>query len=348
MVHHVVGRFTDKHYHEIGSTWREIEERFDTSKDIFYLAAVDISSMSSIAPNEVCGLGGSTSASGGIALIPASGPCFGINVAAHELGHAFGLMHDYRGDAKRISSNIYDWMVTSYCAGEWLDAHRAFNAAQPVSNEWPTIEMLPPKFASPPNTIRLRFEVTDPDGLHQAQLHARVYGRNVCGRALGLGLIAYKRLNSKTSTFELTTNQLRLETDSVRLSIIDTNGNFTSEYFPIDITPLLPQPKVVSIPDTNLAAAVRKEVGSSITTYAMLNLTRLDIPNRGITDLTGLKHAPGLVELNLGGEEIQGKGLVNSNTVSDFSPLEELTQLTFWIFLKPLSLMCPPSRGYLI
>ena len=327
VVHYVVGRFTDKHYHELGSTWKEIEERFDTSKDI-YLAAIDISSMGSVDPNEVCGLGGGTSASGGIALIPASGPCFDINVAAHELGHAFGLMHDYRGDAKRISSNIYDWMVTSYCAGEWLDAHRAFNAAQPVSNEWPTIEMLPPKFASPPNAIRLRFEVTDPDGLHQAQLHARVYGRNVCGNALDLGLIAYKRLNSKTSTFELTTNQLRLETDSVRLSIIDKNGNFTSKQFPIDITPLLPQPKVVLIPDANLAAAVREEVGSSITTHTMLNLTHLDILNRGITDLTGLKHALGLVELNLGGEEIQGKGLVNSNTVSDFSPLERLTQLT--------------------
>ena len=180
VVHHVVGRFTDKHYRELHATWevwKEIDERFDTSKN-FYLTAIDINNETLDRGGDVCGRGGPTGASGGKALVPAAGHCFNINVAAHELGHAFGLLHDYRGDAKRVPSDTYDEMVSSFCAAEWLDVHSAFNPARPVSNEWPAIEMLPPRLAAPPNAIHLRFEVTDPDGLHQAQLHTLVYGRN--------------------------------------------------------------------------------------------------------------------------------------------------------------------------
>ena len=85
--------------------------------------------------------------------------------------------------------------------------------------------------------------------------------------------------------------------------------------------------KVVSIRDANLASAIREEIGDSITTHTLLNLTRLEVPNRGITDLTGLQHAHKLRELDLGDEYIEEKGFVNSNKVSNFSPLTGLTNL---------------------
>ena len=85
----------------------------------------------------------------------------------------------------------------------------------------------------------------------------------------------------------------------------------------------------VSIPDANLATAIREEIGNSITRQTLLNLTRLEAPNRGITDLTGLEHAHNLKYLNLGDvySEAERKWL-NSNRISDLSPLAGLTQLT--------------------
>ena len=100
----------------------------------------------------------------------------------------------------------------------------------------------------------------------------------------------------------------------------------------LDFLRQLPPFKVVSIPDTNLAAAIRETLvlnpETSIMTHAMLDLSYLYCINRGVTNLTGLEHALNLSHLNLGAEYISGKGVVNSNAVSDFSPLSSLTQLT--------------------
>ena len=93
------------------------------------------------------------------------------------------------------------------------------------------------------------------------------------------------------------------------------------------------QAQRVSIPDANLAAAIRQEIGDSITTQTLLKLTRLEVPNRGIRNLTGLEHARNLRELNLSAEHIDGEGFVNSNAISDFSPIAGLTRLT-WLDLS--------------
>lgn len=77
------------------------------------------------------------------------------------------------------------------------------------------------------------------------------------------------------------------------------------------------QPEVVSIPDANLAAAVREIIGDSITTHTLLDLTGLTAEERGIENLTGLEHARNLRRLHL-----------QKNAISDISPLAGLTQLT--------------------
>ena len=79
-----------------------------------------------------------------------------------------------------------------------------------------------------------------------------------------------------------------------------------------------PQPSevVVSIADPHLAAAIRNQIGESITSRTILNLTELNVENKGIKDLTGLEHAYNLRKL-----------LLPRNSISDVAPLSELTRL---------------------
>ena len=327
VVHRMKGNFNDADYRfdTFNTIANEINKQYDTFKNVYFVAANTATGFESYVSGRerVCGLGGH------FTLVRSLDECFTTNygflIAAHELGHTFGLQHDFRNDTYLMSYS--GGTDLSPCDAEWLDVHRAFNSSQATSDERATIEMLPPSLASPPNAIRFRFEVIDPDGLHQARLHTTT----LSGAAAGfLELVSCKQLNGNpNSTAELVTTYLGPKNKSVSLQVIDVHGNFTqSREFSVNITSILPRPKVVSIPDANLAAAVRREIGNSITTHTMLNLRRLDARNHGITDLTGLEHAHNLRQVNLGDEYIQGEGSVNNNAVSDFSPLFGLAQLT--------------------
>ena len=316
VVHHVVGQFTDEYYNDLSHTldvWQEIGKRFDASKHI-YLTVIDTSSQA--LEQGVCGL-----AIDGMGFLPAAGPCFDRHTATHELAHAFGLHHgDFLSGAQRDRSYTDDPMLNAFCSAEWLDAHRAFTPHPPPFNTAPSvIQMLPPSLASPPNRIRFNFEVTDPDGIHQVQFF--VPGDQ---RGTPLKWVGCQSLNGSSSSIcEFVTSYVTPKHEFVYLQVMDVHGNATGmQSFPINITPLLPA-EGVSIPDANLAAAIRQQIGHSITTLTLLSLTRLDASNRQITDLTGLEHAHNLEYLNLSNEA--SKHL--RDPISDFSPIAGLTQL---------------------
>ena len=215
-------------------------------------------------------------------------------------------------------------MLSSFCAAEWLNVIAAFNIHPTRADDDTTIEMLAPKLTGRSNTLYLRFKVADPDGLHQVQLLTVDPSRNDPFR----GLIGYKGVKGNPSTsVEFVTTAVRPEIKEVFFHTIDVDGNIKEQRFPLDITLLLPPTQVVRMPDPKLAAAVRQEIGNSITTHTLLNLTHLDIRNRGIKDLTGLEHAHFLTYLDLAGEYIDGKGYVNRNRISDFTSFAGLTQL---------------------
>ena len=278
-------------------------------------------------PAGVCGHGGGSPYNGGSADIY----CWDWSVIAHELGHAFGMgYHDFRSD-RYLMSYGYDEEL-SPCFAAWLDVHPAFNPTVVRRNTRATIQMLSATLAAPPNAIRLRFTVTAPAGsLYQARL-LTPEKKVLDGYAFNSGgLIGCKRIdgNPTSKTVEFVT-ALTPDTESVSLQIISIDGNSVDGSFPIDVASLLPPAKVVSIPDPNLAAAVRESLnmssGEPFTTHSILNLVKLDARNRGIKSLTGLEHAVNLKEVDLGAEYINGR-YVNSNAISDLSPLSDLTNL---------------------
>ena len=345
VVHRVIGQHTDKYYTDLPDTWdiwEEIENQFDTSRN-YYLTAIDISSERIVSRGRsVCGIGGDWGSAEGRVLIPASGNCFKVKTTAHELGHAFGLQHDFRDNTYVMSYGDVRNRI-SKCTTEWLDVHPAFNPAQPTANTHTKVEMLPPSIATPPYAIRLRFKISDPDGLHQVQLLTPT----LAGSAQGFDeLLSCKMLHGSTSTtVEFVTTDLTPKNRYVSLRVIDINGNFFWSRDPIDVSPLLPPPEVVSIPDPHLAAAIRESIdlapNDAITTHTMLSLKRFKrfaALNRGITDLTGLEHAHNLTSLALVGNRIadvvplaeltQLKTLyLRRNRIIDIAPLVELTQL---------------------
>ena len=87
----------------------------------------------------------------------------------------------------------------------------------------------------------------------------------------------------------------------------------------------------VHIPNTNLRAAIETALGKAegdlITPSEMATLIRLDAQNANISDLTGLEFATNLTDLNLGHVYVGGRP-INSNSISNISPLAGLTYLT--------------------
>ncbi len=346
IVHHVKGQYNEAYYHSDphGEAWNETAFQFDEfelSKNI-YFCIVDVRSNPF---GEPCGIGVGTSDSG-IASILTNTECLtsrgsfinpdNLGIIVHELLHAFGWLHNDGALYDNWNSLVSDWNIPRW-QSEWQDVHRYFNPNQEPSNDNTEVQMLPPTFAEPPATIRLQFEITDPDGLHQTQLYKPFGGYP--------SVIAVQRLSGKSTTVEFLSTQL-IGGDSISLRVIDAQGNFGGHRFPLDLTDVLPPAEEVSIPDPNLAAAIRNGInlesellpGEAITQYNILKLRIIRGSNRKIKDLTGLEHALNLFALYVDGNQIRDlsplSGLsrlrhlyLTNNPISDITPITGLTHL---------------------
>ena len=220
---------------------KELSRRFDYAKNIL-VTVVDIETgiFHEKAESRTVGLGNvsgftyseklSRSLHGGRVFVSAANSDLEWDTIAHELGHAFGLQHDFRGRNARIMSYKSGRYVLSKCAAEWLDKSRFFNPDPPFFDKRATIEMRSRPNVS--NAATLQFEVTDEDGLHQVQLIVPTIRRDPVTEQ-GFKLYSCQSLNGAqkaTVTFELP-KMPKTSVKEIELWMIDLHGNIVWREF---------------------------------------------------------------------------------------------------------------------
>ncbi|RKU06398.1 hypothetical protein C6501_18680 [Candidatus Poribacteria bacterium] len=226
-VHRVDGLHSNEYYFDNGGYWQEVYQEFDISyveaNNVYFLVWDNGKGYINYDSGTVAsgGIAGSGKKDGGELTIPTR---FDFGLAAHELGHAFGLQHDFRDD-KYIMS--YGWQnQLSACAAKYLAVHPYFNSNVPVEiGPGPTIELMSSRsYPAGAESVTIRLKVSDPDGVYQVLL----FGPD--------GLIACRGLKGeKEAIVEFEYEGYNFSGDPVSLSVavshsihvkaLDTNGD---------------------------------------------------------------------------------------------------------------------------
>ena len=172
MVHRADGQHPDWRYRD--DTWQtvydEIEQAFDPYTNV-YLVVVD-NSIDAIGRDgkRFGGTGGRRGKSGGLAMV--SGGFHGTT-AAHELGHAFGLKHDFQDGTYIMSYGPRKQRHTlSACNATFLAMHPYLNRQIPIEEGTaPSITLISPgSYPIGAPSVRVQLKVSDSEGLDHALL----------------------------------------------------------------------------------------------------------------------------------------------------------------------------------
>ncbi len=171
LVHRVDGQHPDSHYLDdtSGTVFAEIDRTFDVGQNIYFIVIDNTTHAITVGGSSVGGVADSYGKNGGVSILPEE---FRFELAAHELAHAFGLTwHDFRSNAYILSYGYYADQLSS-CHAEFLAVHPYFNLDIPIEEgSPPTIELLSPvRFQFGSKSVSIRVEISDSEGLHQAQL----------------------------------------------------------------------------------------------------------------------------------------------------------------------------------
>ena len=297
-VNHVTGDHDDAHYLTADGwdIWAEITTAgYDQSENI-YIAFLDFSS--NTVDGGWCGTGGDylDGGLGGVVNMAIASDCFdgdhGTAILVHELGHAFGLRHDYRNHPDyNIDLTDNDPMVTSDCATKWLDAHPYFNDYSTTPSGSTTITMSTPSISG--SNVTVTFTITDDDSLHQAHFFETItesYGFD------DLSLLDCDTLSGTSDTATFTTSELTSATDSVSIRVMDALGRTTEKKFTVDLS---------ALPDTVVDNSNNGGDGSVNTTplslqgiadnFGQLGPNTADINGDGVVNIQDLVLAAGAV-----------------------------------------------------
>ena len=230
LVHRLDGQYPQTHYFDdtVNTVLDEVEQAFDVSENV-YLIVADISWIAriGIGGSRVGGVGGNRR-DGGFALVPSDPSERGWIVTAHELGHAFGLWHDFRDDAYIMSYGRQPHAL-AMCSAKFLAVHPYFNP-NAAETRRPTIELISPQsYPTDAKSVPIQFKVSDSGGLHQVILFAHYLMkecRELEGEKEAVVAFDYDRAIPSIASTSLANSIVPI---SVR--VVDTSGNVAWKSF---------------------------------------------------------------------------------------------------------------------
>ena len=343
IVHRIDADYADSHYVNRGYTEGEIARAFDNSANV-QLIVMDISRSST----QGSGVGDKKN---GWGIIRVGWDWF---AAAHELGHAFGLQHDFRdnsgilsyGRANRASASL------SKGAADFLSVHPYFNSAIPLEIESPpTFELLSPrKYPIGAESVPIRLRVRDDGGLHQVIFMVNTKRRLGGG---GAEVKIYHKMAGETDTiFEFDYDGLTPSDKIYAASVdaytslsdplihpiyfivVDTEGNNsgTLGFTQIKLEAADIQTEIVPVSERTpqvrdaIVATAGVNSASDVTAAHLAEITSFYLFNKGITALKtdDFDGFTALTSLNLQSNQL------SSLPVDIFDNLSTLTSLDLW------------------
>jgi len=280
-VHHVAGDHPFSFYDNTlgNAVVSELEQTFDFWANIYFIVlGTDALRLGTGVP--VAGVALWRGKNGGAALVAND---FSWPLVAHELGHTFGLEHDFRDGLFVMSYGkpggvIPSQQRLSQCNAEYLAIHTYFNPNSPIEmGEFPTVELISPKiYPASSQRIPIRVEVSDPNGLHQIILCAAYDGGGVLSvkacRGLGGkkgaviefdydGVIPF----SHDPVYSASTSLLNPLVHPIVINAVDMNGNLRWSDFVLFSDALQPLSKIsgdnqLGLPNTALPVPFVVEV----------------------------------------------------------------------------------------
>ena len=236
IVHRVDGGHPDSYYLDNpGPMLDEIERAFNLNANI-YLIVID-NSIERVTAGAT-GVATPRGRSGGFVLVNEEfSRSSAGNLATHELGHAFGLGHNFRDGTYIMSYGSRaligpSWDRLSACHAEYLSVHPYFNPAIPLEEgQPPTIELISPRTYPPGSmSVPVRVQVSDSEGVHQVLLSGSgglIACRGLAGEKDALIEFDYEGFFTPDGFTSLSDSVVH----PISVHAVDTDGNVSEAFF---------------------------------------------------------------------------------------------------------------------